>query len=289
MISPVISDSTVINVSSNNLKSSIANVKTARQKRPQPLIEVLVSARALNLNHNSQPLSHTETHSTKEVDCSRRIADAQQSKADSTQGKPAVQDEVENAKLHHNHHPETHPANDDPLELTPDEKKKLTRLQQIDQEIRIHEHLHAATGGPYVRGGPTFQLVLGPDGRQYAVGGHVDIDTTTAATPEETIRKARVIKAAATAPAHPSGADMLIAAQASMMEVEARAEQTRRMLLESKGEDKNHKRIQDQTQSDQLLSLLMQVQPLKLEEALQVLHSKLSPNVAKPGFFVHTV
>jgi len=64
----------------------------------------------------------------------------------------------------------------------------------------------------------------GPDGRQYAVGGSVKIDTSDAQTPEETFRKAQSIGAAALAPPKPSPQDLQVAAKASQMEARARAE-----------------------------------------------------------------
>ena len=51
------------------------------------------------------------------------------------------------------------------------------------------------------------------------------IDTSAGSNPEETIRKAQTIRAAALAPAEPSGQDFAVAAQATQMEAQARAEQ----------------------------------------------------------------
>ena len=64
----------------------------------------------------------------------------------------------------------------------------------------------------------------GPDGRQYAVGGSLKIDTSEARTPEETFRKAQRIGVAALAPSKPSPQDLQVAAKASQMEARARAE-----------------------------------------------------------------
>ena len=46
----------------------------------------------------------------------------------------------------------------------------------------------------------------GLDGGSYVIGGEVKIDTSAGSNPEETIRKAQTIRAAALAPAEPSGA-----------------------------------------------------------------------------------
>ncbi len=148
--------------------------------------------------------------------------------------------------------------NESNQELSPEDKEILNRLKRIDQEIRAHEQIHASVGGAYARGGPTFQFTIGPDGKRYAMSGHVDIEASVAATPEETIRKARQIKAAATAPKNPSSADLMIAAQASNMEAEARADLTRKMMIMNKGggEKSSDISVEDRTVSDQLLSLL---------------------------------
>ena len=71
----------------------------------------------------------------------------------------------------------------------------------------------------------TFPYQRGPDGGSYAIGGEVKIDTSAGSNPEETIRKAQTIRAAALAPAEPSGQDHAVAAQATQMEAQARAEQ----------------------------------------------------------------
>jgi len=164
----------------------------------------------------------------------------------------------------------------DPTEtLTEEERKQVEELEKLDQEIKTHEQLHAAIGGAYTRGAPTFKMTVGPDGRQYAVAGHVNIDVSKAATPEETIRKAQIIKAAATAPASPSTADMMIAAQASQMEAEARSEFSQKMLRQSKKNEEltDDRPIHEKNQSDKLLSLLA-VSPPTLSQVLQSMKNK---------------
>ncbi|MBK1692989.1 hypothetical protein CKO33_12570 [Ectothiorhodospira mobilis] len=98
----------------------------------------------------------------------------------------------------------------------------LQALRQRDREVRTHEQAHMAAGGGLVNGGATYSYQQGPDGRRYAVGGEVSIDTSRPADPEEAIRKARQIARAALAPAEPSGQDYRVAARARLMEAEAR-------------------------------------------------------------------
>ena len=91
--------------------------------------------------------------------------------------------------------------------------------------MRAHEAAHKASAGSFAKGGATFEYQTGPDGKRYAVGGEVSIDTSKIPNnPEATIRKAQTIRRAATAPAQPSSQDRNIAVQASKMEAEARQE-----------------------------------------------------------------
>ena len=107
-------------------------------------------------------------------------------------------------------------------ELTPDEKKAVEKLKQSDQEVRSHEQAHSAAGGAYVKGGPSFTFQTGPDGRRYAIGGEVSIDTSPIkGDPKATIQKMMTVIKAATAPASPSGQDMAVAAAATQVMTQA--------------------------------------------------------------------
>lgn len=101
---------------------------------------------------------------------------------------------------------------------------KLLELQQRDREVRAHEQAHISASGGLASGGARFSFQQGPDGKQYAIGGEVNIDTSPGRTPQETINKAQQIRAAALAPADPSPQDRSVAAEASEMEAQARAE-----------------------------------------------------------------
>lgn len=104
------------------------------------------------------------------------------------------------------------------------DQRVINELAAVDREVRAHEQAHAAVGGQYA-GSPTYSFVRGPDGIGYAVGGEVSIDTSPVPNdPEATLRKAQVIRAAASAPAEPSPQDRRVAAQAASLENEARAE-----------------------------------------------------------------
>jgi hypothetical protein len=71
---------------------------------------------------------------------------------------------------------QTGPKSD--LELSDEERQLLKELRARDAAVRVHEQAHLAAAGPYANGGPTFELQTGPDGRQYAVGGEVSIDSS---------------------------------------------------------------------------------------------------------------
>lgn len=109
--------------------------------------------------------------------------------------------------------------------LTEAELRQLQELRVRDREVRAHEQAHVAAAGSLARGGPSFQFQRGPDGRSYAVGGEVQIDTSAVSgDPQATAAKAQQIQRAANAPAQPSAQDRAVAANAAAMEVRARAE-----------------------------------------------------------------
>lgn len=107
--------------------------------------------------------------------------------------------------------------------LTPEEQQQLKELQQRDRDVKAHELAHKAAGGRYVTGG-SFSYQTGPDGHRYAIGGEVTIDSSSGNSPEETLRKAELIRRAALAPADPSPQDYRVASQANMMAAEARSD-----------------------------------------------------------------
>lgn len=112
----------------------------------------------------------------------------------------------------------------DTTNLTPEALALLSKLKTRDTEVRQHEQAHLAAAGGLASSGASYTYERGPNGVDYAIGGEVQIDTAPGATPEETISRARTIQAAALAPAEPSGADRAVAAQATQMEQQARAE-----------------------------------------------------------------
>ncbi|MFP4687070.1 MAG: putative metalloprotease CJM1_0395 family protein [bacterium] len=121
--------------------------------------------------------------------------------------------------------------------LSEEERREVQELRQTDQKVRRHEQAHVAAGGQHVRSGPRYDYKYGPDGRRYAVGGSVDIDTSKESEPEKTEKKMQQVKAAAMAPAEPSPSDYKVAQQAAQKEMKARMEMAKE---EREGEDEEN-------------------------------------------------
>lgn len=104
------------------------------------------------------------------------------------------------------------------------QEQQIKELKARDTEVRIHEQAHASVGGQYA-GSPSYEYQRGPDGTNYAVGGEVQIDVAEIPDdPQATIEKMQTVRAAALAPAEPSGADRSIAADATQKLAAAQAE-----------------------------------------------------------------
>jgi len=116
--------------------------------------------------------------------------------------------------------------------LTEAERRKVKELQARDRQVREHERAHQIAGGQYASS-PTYRTVRGPDGKSYAVGGEVRIDTSVVPNnPEATIRKMQIVKRAALAPQEPSSADRAVAAEAEAKIIRARQEIQERKIRE---------------------------------------------------------
>jgi len=131
-------------------------------------------------------------------------------------------------------------------QLTPEKEKQVEQLKKRDAEVKRHEQAHKAAAGQYASGGPSYDYQTGPDGKQYAVGGEVQIDTSEVPNdPQATIKKAQQVKRAALAPKDPSSQDRKVAAEASKMETKARQEladlkQQEKQLYNQSGQKTGH-------------------------------------------------
>lgn len=106
-------------------------------------------------------------------------------------------------------------------QLSTGQEQQVARLQRIDQHVRAHEAAHMAAGGA-LAGAATYSYVYGPDGKQYAVGGEVGIDTSAERKPADNIAKGEHIVRAAMAPADPSPQDYRVAATGERLAAKGR-------------------------------------------------------------------
>lgn len=110
-------------------------------------------------------------------------------------------------------------------ELTPDEQARVNELKAIDQKVRAHEQAHLAAAGGLSASAPSYSYTRGPDGKNYAVGGEVSIDTGAVSDdPQATINKMRAVQSAALAPSDPSPQDRAVAQAAAQQIAQAQAE-----------------------------------------------------------------
>ena len=92
---------------------------------------------------------------------------------------------------------------------------EVLEWQGWEDNVIIHENLHASVGGVYA-GAPEYDYELKRDGKYYIVSGRVMIDTSfDESKPEEMLLKHDIIYRAALAPSDPSDADKKIAGEAS--------------------------------------------------------------------------
>jgi SprA-related family len=139
--------------------------------------------------------------------------------------------------------------------LSDEDQRKVKELSKRDQDVHAHEAAHVAAGGQYVKGGATFSYQKGPDGKMYAVGGEVSIDTSPVkGDPQATIAKMEAIKRAALAPADPSGQDRSVASEASLEESKARQDQAKASQLGHSNSGKEIKGSQSSGQSQKVSS-----------------------------------
>lgn len=109
--------------------------------------------------------------------------------------------------------------------LTEEEKSQLKELQARDKEVKQHEQAHLQVAGQHATSGASYSWQQGPDGKKYAVGGEVSIDTSEiAGDPKATIAKMDQVKRAAMAPVTPSAQDYKVAAEADSKASQARSE-----------------------------------------------------------------
>lgn len=86
-----------------------------------------------------------------------------------------------------------------------------------DQKVRAHEQAHISAGRSLNVTPATFDYEKGPDGKNYAVAGEVQIGFTPTDDYSDNLAKAQTLRNAALAPAEPSSQDMKVAQDAQRM------------------------------------------------------------------------
>lgn len=118
-------------------------------------------------------------------------------------------------------------ANNEPSALermqTIQQKQVVASMERKDRAVRAEEYAKAARLGQHGRGSPRFKFETGPNGHRYATEGQLAVNTREGSTPEVSIRKARAIKSASLTVGKVTTTDRKMAAQALLLEMQARS------------------------------------------------------------------
>ncbi|OCQ19611.1 catalase [Pseudoalteromonas luteoviolacea] len=218
-----------------------ANVYTETARRDNELREVIPKPAAV-----APPA--TENKSLQDNDKSRSTQDDSQDTYDSTgqlkENKTIKEgNEEETAEQQGQERNEEEVDEREQAQQEQDEQQ-IMELKDRDREVRLHEQAHARVGGQYA-GAPSYEYQRGPDGNNYAVGGQVMIDVAPIeGDPQQTIEKMQTVRAAALAPAEPSGADRAIAADATSKIATAQAELAKQSISGDEESSDSPRRVQ---------------------------------------------
>ena len=173
--------------------------------------------------HNS-PIYYPQNHATRPKENPLSTEKATEGFSDTTD-KRSISAE-KNETNHRKSESSTHEGKyQSPTQLKDSDLEIIETLKKRDREVRTHEAAHLAAAGQHATSGIKLDYQRGPDGKNYAVGGEVSIDTSEVPNdPEATLKKAQQIQAAALAPAEPSNQDRQVAASAAKMATKARSE-----------------------------------------------------------------
>ncbi|MBE0458941.1 catalase [Pseudoalteromonas sp. KG3] len=210
-----------------NVNINTANVYTETARRDNQLREVIPPpAAAKPSNAENKALGDNEktkqpgSNDTGTYDAKGKLADEkviQQRQQGDAQQNPEQSEKQQEAKQEAQQQAQA-------AQQEQQDAEQIKELKARDTEVRIHEQAHASVGGQYA-GSPSYEYQRGPDGTNYAVGGEVQIDVAEIeGDPQATIEKMQTVRAAALAPAEPSGADRAIAADATQKLAAAQAE-----------------------------------------------------------------
>lgn len=142
-------------------------------------------------------------------------------------------------------------------ELSEEEQKQAKDLERIDRHVRAHEAAHQGAAGGLAQG-KSFTYEQGPDGKQYAVAGEVQIDTSVVSgDPRATAAKMQKVQASALSPSDPSPQDRRVAAQAARAEAQAQIE----LLEQQKSTDTTQPQNRAASSTDTTISSVQEQVP----------------------------
>lgn len=232
-----------VSINTANPPTELARRDAARRDLFEPVLEAEKSAAEKPLLSDEKARAAGNSATVNLYDANGKDTETQQAVSERDERQPGQQDG--NAKGENEQSPQQE-ARQQQQELQ--EQQEIEQLKSRDLEVKTHEQAHAAVGGRYA-GAPSYSYELGPDGKQYAVAGEVQIDVApVAGDPQATVQKMQQVRAAALAPAEPSSADRRIAAQAAQQQVQAQAELVQQNAAVSTGAD--NARADAATESD---------------------------------------
>lgn len=147
--------------------------------------------------------------------------------------------ELYNAEQDFNSNSKENSTNNSDKELTQQEKQEVAKLKTTDAEVKAHENAHKAAAGGLRTSAPNYEYETGPDGKKYAVAGDVNVSYSQSSDPEENLKNAQKLKAAALAPAEPSSQDRNVAMKAEREITKARQDIQEEQQNNEKEVDKN--------------------------------------------------
>lgn len=106
-----------------------------------------------------------------------------------------------------------------------DYQRVLEKFKRLDSQTKAHEQQHASLAD--TKGAISYNYQMGPDGKLYATGGHVRLDTSLPQDKDAALAKLDRLSKSAGAPSELSSADASI----------ARAANLNKMLILSKQEN----------------------------------------------------
>ena len=156
-------------------------------------------------------------------------------------------------------------------ELTPEQSRQVSELRQIDRQVREHEAAHLRSGSGVVTSGASYSYAYGPDGKQYAVGGEVGIDTSPGQKPEANIDKGQRIQIAALAPRDPSPQDYRVASVGGQLEMQGRSDLSEQKAQERAEQgSKNHAALEGKRQQIEERDVAVAAQAVRTGEAQNI-------------------